>query len=46
MNLNFLDNLSHEILLNDNVNFHEYMNTLDARIKITLNLPNSKYRFV
>jgi hypothetical protein len=46
MKLNFLDNPIHKALLNENMSFHEVMNTFDIRTKIALNLPISIYGFV
>jgi hypothetical protein len=46
MKLNFLDNPLHKALLNENMSFHEVMNTFDIRTKIALNLPSSIYGFV
>ena len=46
MKFNFLDNPLHKALLNENMSFHEVMNTFNIRTKIALNLPSSIYGFV
>jgi hypothetical protein len=46
MKLNFLGNPLLKALLNENMSFHEVMNTFDIRTRIALNLPSSIYGFV
>jgi hypothetical protein len=46
MILNFLDNPLLKGLLDENMSFHEVMNTFDIRTRIALNLSSSIYGFV
>jgi hypothetical protein len=46
MTLNFLDKPLLKALLNEDISFHEVMNTFDIRTKIAFNLPSSIYGFV
>jgi hypothetical protein len=46
MTLNFLDKPLLKALLDENMSFHEVMNTFDIRTRIAFNLPSSIYGFV
>jgi hypothetical protein len=46
MTLNFLDTPLLKALLDENMSFHEVMNTFDIRTTIALNLPSAVYGFV